>query len=152
MAKYDDKFKASAVITLQAAGYPDNPYKLEEIAKKIGVSSRTLRRWYNNEVGAPPADVVRQEKRDMADDLRKLFFKLIDHAMDDDTISEMTGQQAVTSMGIVFDKMRLLLGLPTQIVGIMPDLMQSFDRAGIDATDFFMKAKARADAIAEERR
>ena len=51
---YDDKFRASAVVMLKAAGYPDNKYKLQEIADHLRVPSRTLRRWFNGENGAPP--------------------------------------------------------------------------------------------------
>jgi DNA-binding transcriptional MerR regulator len=149
MAKYDDKFKASAVITLQGAGYPDNPYKLKEVAKQLRVPHRTLRRWFNNETGAPSARIVTQEKRDMSEDLRKLFFKLIDHALDEDTIDEMTGQQAITSMGIVFDKMRLLMGLPTQIVGIMPEVVSALERAGENPEEVFKRLIERANHRAE---
>ncbi len=146
MSKYSDKFKASAVVTLQGAGYPDNPHKLKEVARSLNVHHRTLRRWFNNDTGAPSDNIVTQEKRDMSEELRKLFFKLIDHALDEDVITEMSGQQAVTSMGIVFDKMRLLMGLPTQIVGIMPDVVAALERAGEDPEQVFKRLIERANA------
>lgn len=152
MAKYSDKFKASAVVTLQGAGYPDNPHKLKEIASSLNVPVRTLRRWYKSEVGAPSDKIVQQEKRDMSNELRKLFFKLIDHALDDDVIDEMSGQQAVTSMGIVFDKMRLLMGLPTQIVGIMPEVVSALERAGENPEEVFKRLIERANARADANR
>lgn len=139
MSKYTDKFKAGAVITLQAAGYPDNPHKIQEVAQSLKINRRTLLRWYQGEVGAPADKTVQQEKRDMEADLRKLFFKLIDHALDDEVIVEMSGQQAVTSMGIVFDKIRLLMGLPTHVISVLPDVVNALERAGEDPETVFKR-------------
>jgi hypothetical protein len=86
----------------------------------------------------------------MQDDLRKLFFKLIDHALDEDVIDEMTGQQAVTSMGIVFDKIRLLMGLPTQIVAMMPQVVDAIERTGQKPEHVFQRLIDRANERANE--
>lgn len=111
---YDDKFRASAVVMLQAQGYPANKYKLEEVAKHLGVPSRTLRRWFTGTNGKPPDDIVREEKRALADRLEALAHKLVDTAFKiaDDT-DEVSIQQVVTSLGIVIDKNQLLKGEPT---------------------------------------
>ena len=113
---YDDKFRASAVVMLKAAGYPDNKYKLQEIADHLRVPSRTLRRWFNGENGAPPDDVVQQVKKDLAERLEELAHKLIDAALDNLQDTDASLQQINTSLGIVLDKRQLLIGKPTEIV------------------------------------
>lgn len=114
-ANYDDKFKAAMVAQLVAEGYPANKFKLAEVAKYAGVPSRTLRRWYLGEQGAPSDNLVTQEKKALADRLEELAHKLVDVAFKiaDDT-DEVTLQQVVTSMGIVVDKNQLLQGKATE--------------------------------------
>lgn len=113
---YDDKFRAGAVVMLKAAGYPENKYKLQEVADHLGVPSRTLRRWHNGENGAPPDDVVQETKKDLASRLEELAHKLIDAALNDLENTDATLQQINTSLGIVLDKRQLLIGKPTEIV------------------------------------
>lgn len=150
MAKYTDKFKATAVITLQAAGYPSNPYKLEQVAKNLGVPSRSLRRWYNAEVGAPSDETVIEVKKDMTEDLQRLAWKLIAHAGDEDVIDEMSGQSTITSIGILIDKIRLLTGLPTEIIGIMPEFVSAIQKTGQKPEDVmrrFIERSSQRDNI-----
>lgn len=156
MAKYSDEYRTSAIVMLEAQGYPDDSYALGRVhsylkSRKPFPTKATLLNWYQGEKTPSDSKVLNDKKRDMTLELKGLVWKLIDHAGDNDTISDMSGQQTITSIGILIDKIRLLTGLPTQIVQIMPSLMTSFENAGIDATDFFQKAKARADAIAKER-
>lgn len=112
---YDDKFRAGAIVMLQAQGYPANKYKLEEVARHLGVPTRTLRRWYMGEHGKPPDDVVQEQKAELVDRLQDLANKLVDTAMAivEDTDS-VTIQQVVTSLGIVIDKKQLLEGKATE--------------------------------------
>lgn len=113
---YDDKFRASAVVMLEAAGYPENKFKLAEVAKHLGIPSRSLRRWFLGENGAPPDDVVTQQKKALADRLEELAHKILDTAMIAAGDDEASIQMLVTSLGIVLDKRQLLRGKPTSIV------------------------------------
>jgi hypothetical protein len=110
---YDDKFRASAVVMLQAAGYPDKIGSLAYVAKNLKVPSMTLSRWYHRTNGAHPNEVVLQEKRALSDRLEELAHKLIDVALIASGDDGVSVQQAAVSLGIVVDKMQLLKGEPT---------------------------------------
>lgn len=142
--RYDDKFRASAVVMLEAAGYPDNKYKLEEIAKHLNVPSRTLRRWFNREHGAPPDNLVIEVKKDLAARLEDLAHKLIDAAFSDLEDTDANLQQINTSLGIVLDKRQLLIGKPTEIVdGRITDSQRLEELASL-----YDRARARKDGRA----
>lgn len=98
---------------LEAAGYPENAFRLEEIASALKVPSRTLRRWFNREHNPPPDEVVRESKRELVDILEEVALKYLTHALDGDVIDEATGNSAVTAAAIAIDKMRLLQGQST---------------------------------------
>lgn len=144
--QYDDKFRASAVVMLEAAGYPDNKFKLEEVAKHLDVPSRTLRRWYNREHGAPPDDVVTEQKKDLAARLEDLAHKLIDAAFDDLKDTDANLQQIHTSLGIVLDKRQLLIGKPTEIVD---DASLTDDERASRIAAILERARARRDGQAD---
>lgn len=112
---YDDKFKASIVALLISEGYPRNKFKIGEVAKHAGVPLRTLRRWYLSEAGAPPDNIVQQEKKALSERLEELAHKLVDVAFEivKDT-DDVNIQQVITSMGIVVDKTQLLMGKATE--------------------------------------
>lgn len=112
---YTDKFKAGAVVMLEAAGYPENHFELQRIADSLKMPSRTLRRWFNLENGAPPDELVKQSKKDLATRLEELTHRLIDlaFAVADGAEDDTSIQQALTSVGISVDKLQLLKGEPT---------------------------------------
>lgn len=114
--RYDDKFRASAVVMLEAAGYPANAFRLQEVADRLGVPGRTLRRWYNGEHNAPPDDVVTQVKKELSERLEELTHKLVDMAFTiaESAVDDTSIQQATTSIGIVVDKLQLLKGKATE--------------------------------------
>ena len=129
---------------LQGAGYPANPYKLEEVATYLKMPSRTLRRWFNGEAGAPLTQTVTLSKKDLASMFEDLAYKMLEFAGDPDVIDDMSGKDAVMSAAIAVDKMRLLQGLPTEIIVIMPQLMDALHQAGLDPVETFQKLIARA--------
>lgn len=67
--RYDDKFRASAVVMLEAAGYPGKLGALATTAKHIGVPERTLSRWFNGEQNEPPTDMVVTMKDSLPENL-----------------------------------------------------------------------------------
>ena len=110
--RYDDKFRANAVIMLQAAGYPDKKGSLQRVANHLSVPSSTLHGWVNGNSNPPPSDVQIEKKEDVIaaiqNELARLFPEL-DKARQDATYREL-----MVAMGIMVDKWLLLAGEPTE--------------------------------------
>lgn len=118
--KFDDNYRAATVVMLQAEGYPDNPLALGKVhnylAKKAPYPTKTtLSNWFRGLHNAPPSNVLDIKKDNMTEALYGLLGKLVSHANKDETIGDMSGQAAVTSIGILIDKLQLLEGNPTEI-------------------------------------
>ena len=64
---YTDKFKAGAVVMVESEGYPNDKYALGRVASKLNINKRTLRRWVENDTGAPSDEIVTQEKNGIID-------------------------------------------------------------------------------------
>ena len=111
---YDDKFRASAVVMLEAAGYPDKKGALAQVAAHCGVPEPTLHRWAREKNNPPPSDVVNEKRGELTDLLRDLAYKLV--AAMPDKIGEAGLQQQGTTLGIVIDKLQLLEGKATERV------------------------------------
>jgi len=141
---YSDDFKSQVVAAVAAAGYPENKYKLVEVAGEYGVPVRTVQRWWNGETGAPPASKVADSKKDMAGALEVIAWRIITHLDNPDIISKLPAKDAATVLGILIDKMRLLRGLPTEIVALMPDVVTALDRLGQNPVEVFERIIQRA--------
>lgn len=142
MAKYSDDYRAQVITMLDAAGYSENKTKaVIEVFHYLNgrVPKRTLYRWGNRENRPAPAKLVTEKKGDLADALESLIWQLVEHATDQDTIDAMSGREASTSIGIYVDKVRLLRGLPTEIVAIMPDFVEALQTAGKDPKEFMSR-------------
>lgn len=109
--KYDDKFRANAVVLLEAAGYPDKPGALNMTAKRLGVHDRTLSRWARQENNPPPSELVTEKKGELADLLRAEIRNALG-AMDE-ARPDASYRDLATSIGIMTDKLQLLTGEPT---------------------------------------
>ena len=112
--RYDDKFRAGALVMLEAAGYPENEHKLTEVAHHLNVPYQTLRRWYKGESNPVAHEIVQQEKKDLAQRLEDTAHKLLDSIcgnLDNGNI-----QQQSVSLGILIEKMQLLRNEPTERV------------------------------------
>lgn len=112
--RYDDKFRASAVVMLEAAGYPDKDGSLMEVARHLGVPHNTIRAWYHAEHNPPPSELRQEKKRELVIELEEIAYLLIKAIPG--KIDEANLQQTATSMAIAIDKMQLLKGQPTLIV------------------------------------
>ena len=71
--QYDDKFRASAVVMLEAAGYPNKDGALATTAKHLGVPHNTLRNWFHGVHNPPPSDVRHEKRQDLAEMLGIVF-------------------------------------------------------------------------------
>lgn len=133
--RYTDEERAGLVVMLQGEGYPETLGALSKVATYSGVPKRTLRRWFKGTNGQPPDKVVRLKKEDLADKFENIAYVMLDHAGGTDVIEEMKGKDAVMSAAIATDKMRLLRGLPTEIVSIIPDFIQAIENMGQSPRD-----------------
>lgn len=77
--RYTDEFRASAVLMLEAAGYPEKKGALARVANKLGVPARTLSRWFKRTNNPPPINLV-DNRRDSA---IALFDELRHSALDE---------------------------------------------------------------------
>ncbi len=110
--QYSDEDKASAVLMLQAAGWPNRTGAMAQIVRELGVPESTLRSWAKEEHGAPPAKVRARKKGELVQTLNEVAFKLLDHLGDIATTGDV--KETATAFGIVVDKLQLLNGEPTQ--------------------------------------
>lgn len=112
MARYTDEFRASAVLMLQAAGYPDEPGALSRVARELGVPHPTLSRWARAVSNPPPNEVVQRKKIDFIEaienELAGIFQDMPDARQDADY------RTLGTVAGILLDKKQLLEGKPTE--------------------------------------
>lgn len=145
--RYDDKFRASAVVMLEAAGYPDKIGALAEVAKHLGVPAMTISRWFKAAQNPPPNELVTQQKKELTDRLEELAHKLVDMAFTiaDDADTSASIQQVATSMGIVVDKWQLLKGKPTD----RTEIVDNTDRAN-RLNAILDSARARRDGRAAD--
>lgn len=108
---YDDKFRASAVVMLEAAGYPNEKGALTKTAAHIGVPARTLSRWFNGEQNPPPDQTV-NEKRDELSVLLDTEIRAILGDMPE-ARKDASYRDLGTVAGILIDKIQLITGKPT---------------------------------------
>lgn len=119
---YSDKFKANCVAMLTALGYPDKIGILPEVSNNTHVPERTLQRWWKAQYSMADDKIVAHQKKDLATMFEELAHKAVKVARDN--IEAEDSKSAATVAGIAVDKMRLLRGLPTEIIDIAPQLTQ----------------------------
>ena len=119
--QYDDKFRASAVVMLEAAGYPERDGAVTAVANATGVPRTTLRRWYRGTNNPPPDELVHKTQSDLKVLLRaeiEAALKAMPAAREDATYRELG-----TVVGILTDKLQPLEGKATEryeISGLPP--------------------------------
>lgn len=113
---YDDKFRSSAVIMLEAADYPSQKGALERTAKSLGVHARTLSRWFNGEQNPPPDRMVNEKRLEIVDIIRNEIYAAFDAAPG--ARPDASYRDLITGAAILVDKLQLLEGKPTWIVEI----------------------------------
>ena len=142
---YDDKFRASAVVMLEAAGYPDKRGALEYTAKHLGVPARTLSRWFNGENNAPPDELVSKNRADLKTLIENEIYGILE------TMPKLRGDAEYRELGTVFgimlDKLQLLKGEPTDRHEIIDKLSDAERSARIAA--LLDRAGARRDGRAD---
>jgi transposase-like protein len=142
--RYDDEFRASAIVMLEAAGYPNTPGALAKVASHLKMPAPTLHRWFHEKNNPAPSELVNIKKGDMANALEEVAWKLLDSMADSEAIADAPLQQRATAYGIAIDKMRLLRGLPTEIVALIPDVVNALQSMGQSPAEVFNRIIQRA--------
>ena len=128
--RYTDDERATFVVMLESAGYPDKKGALELTSSKLKIPRSTLRGWFIEYRNPPPAKLRQEKRKDLADIFETIAYDMLDHAGDPIIIGEMDGKAAVIAAATATDKMRLLRGLPTEIVAILPNFIQAIENMG----------------------
>ena len=133
MAKYSDEFRAECIALLVAEGYPEGKGAVQAVRKKLlkeGVSplpaARTMRYWYQQKHNPAPEKVIRDKKDDLADLFERAARNYVHQALKPDVIEKASAGSAMTAAAIAVDKMRLLRDLPTEIVQVLPIVMDAY--------------------------
>ena len=112
-----------------------------EIDQVIGrpVADATVRRWYatltKKERERPEAELA--ASRALDDMFERVTRAYLKRALDPTVVGKATGSQSVLAAATALDKMRLLRGLPTEIVQILPVIILELTKANIDPADYF---------------
>lgn len=109
--RYDDNFRASAVVALQAAGYPETKGALAQIAKKLDVPVNTLKGWFTGKNNPPSAELRTEKKGELVEWITtelKAIFGTMNNVRDSASYKDLA-----TAAGILIDKKQLLSGEPT---------------------------------------
>lgn len=63
--------------------------------------------------------------------------RYLNHAAQDEVVKGTKGKDAVIAAATAVDKMRLLRGLPTEIVQLLPDVVMAIEKLGQNPVDVF---------------
>ena len=119
---YTDAFRATAVAALVSEGYPEREGALTKVAKSLNIPLMTLSRWASGASNPPPNNIVNDKKADMAVLIENEMYAIIE-AMPGKRGSASYAQMSIV-FGTLFDKLRLLRNLPTEIISAAPELTE----------------------------
>ena len=109
--RYDDEFRAGAVVMLEAAGYPDKKGSLSQVASHLGMPISTLSLWYRRKRNPAPTEMQNEKRMSLAEMLQReldAIFEEMPNARPDASFRDLG-----TVAGILIDKRQLLTGQPT---------------------------------------
>lgn len=139
VARYGGEVSKEALSTIRAA------------LDAATLNKTTVYRWLAKHSVATELQPIKKKaveltEKKLDDVFEALARQLLKHAAKPDVISEMKGQQAITSAAIAVDKMRLLRDMPTEIVQLWPGLMTALDELGLTPAAVFESLIAQAAA------
>ncbi len=111
--RYDDEYRAGAVLQLEAAGWPNQKGALTRVASNLSVPYQTLARWAKGTSNPPPNNIVLRKKGEIIEKLETVAHLILD-SIDIDTIAEAQLRERTVALGIIVDKGELLKGNPTE--------------------------------------
>ena len=162
---YSDEFKASAIAIMRRCGgitaeakqmiaemnggkCPSvsslhSWLKSQEMAENGGVSvpakktkKPAEKKKKRLQAAVPVATIEAAEERldTLFGDVAKKYLK---HALKPEVVGATRGKEAVTAAAVALDKLRLIQGLPTEIIGVIPTILSACQSRGIDASALF---------------
>lgn len=150
---YSDLQKAIAKEVLERNGWVLTTGALKDIRMALNkpkLNSSTIYRWFpaqlqkikNEETLLPdvtPYTLELQVKASKALDMQfeELAHKYLERAIAESAMAKMSGRDFVMAAAVAVDKMRLLRDLPTEIVVVLPPLIEAIKQAGMSPTDVF---------------
>lgn len=141
--RYDDKFRANAVVMLEAAGYPNKKGALEQVSRHLGIPHPTLHRWIKEKNNPAPSELVQEKRKELRelleDELRAIFQEM------PSARSEAGYRDLGTVAGILFDKKQLIDGKPTEIT---QNVSLTDEERESRITAIFDRARARRTGLA----
>lgn len=139
--QYSDSNKASALAILDANGG-----NLSKTSRETGVPISTIKEWRDGRVNPDVTDIRNVKKIELADKLEEVANAYTDHLLRDETINKTGAKDAAVTVGTAIDKMRLLRGLPTEIIQVLPPLVSALEDAGLNPSEVFNAMLARLHA------
>jgi hypothetical protein len=110
--RYDDKFRASAVVMLEAAGYPNEKGALTRISEHLHVPKTTISRWFTEKNNPAPPELVTEKRGELTDWIKSEVAAIFDRMPV--VRDEASYRDLATAAGIFTDKLQLLSGKPTE--------------------------------------
>ena len=112
--RYDDKFRALAVLMLEAAGYPNQRGALEAVSRRLQMPRTTLRQWFDGSHNPPPAQVRHEKQIDLVQAIKDELQDILPEFAK--ARGDASYKDLVTAFAILVDKLQLLAGEPTENV------------------------------------
>ncbi len=112
--QYDDQFRASAVVMLEAAGWPQQDGALTRVSKHLGIPHSTLRGWALGLHNPPPSNVRDEKRIDLRQAIRDELAAIFSDGDLADVRAEASYKDRMTAAAILVDKDQLLSGKPTE--------------------------------------
>lgn len=110
--RYSDEFRAQAVATVRAEGWPDQVGVVPRVSEQLGIPKRSLYRWLRGDSNPPPANLVTEKE----EELSELFEREIRAAFEAAGVKreEAKYRDLMIGIGIATEKLQLLRGEPTE--------------------------------------
>lgn len=142
--RYTDEQRATLLAMLEMEGYPDKSGALQRVANYAQIQPNVIARWWKKKQNPPPNKLVSRKKKELADLFEDVAHKYLNHALNDETVEGVPGQAAVIAAATATDKMRLLRGLPTEIIQLIPEVVSAIESMGQSPSDVFNRIIERA--------
>lgn len=114
-----------------------------------GLSRSTLHDWRkrrehnltraaaNDEIDITPDEALEQAALELDDAFEQIAHRYLTHAAKPKVIQDTRGKDAVMAAAIAVDKMRLIRGLPTAVVQVLPVIIDKITALGLSPADYF---------------
>lgn len=129
--QYTDVFRASAILLLEAAGWPNTKGALTRAAKHLRIPRQTLQRWAHETRNPPPPELVTVKRMEITELLDAIIYGAaseVKRRIDANELDETTTPQLMTTAAIAIDKKQLLINAPTANINHMGGAISDEER------------------------